>query len=135
MAGYPDEGIDRPRRCVTSHQHRRSKNTKKFSVGGPESGPLLFHSSHVNGTNTSAPSSSRTRQALNAVTGLHKESRNREGKKRNIVAVQDMTQPGISKTRNPKAGLPPSCGELRIAAAIMLNTIGTSNGARIRPVS
>jgi hypothetical protein len=44
-----------------------------------------------------------------------------------------MTQPGISKTRNPKAG-PPSCGELSIAAPIMLNTIGTSNGARIKPV-
>jgi len=105
MAGYPGEGIDRPRRCVTSHQYspavispasgniavsgsavQRTKNTKKFSVGGPESGPLLFHSSHVNGTNTSAPSSSPTRQALNAVTGLHKESRNREVKKRNIVA-------------------------------------------------
>jgi hypothetical protein len=102
--GYPGEDIDRPHRCVTSHQYspavispargniavsgsaaHRTKNTKKFSAGGPESGPLLFHCSHVNGTNTSARSSSPTRQALNAVNGLHKESRNRQGRKRNIV--------------------------------------------------
>ena len=37
------------------------------------------------GTNMSAPSSSPSRQAPNAVTGLHKESRYRHGRKRNIV--------------------------------------------------
>jgi hypothetical protein len=33
-------------------------NSKKLSVGGPESGPLLFQSIHVNGANTAAPSTS-----------------------------------------------------------------------------
>jgi hypothetical protein len=71
--GYSGEGIDRPRRCVTSHQYspavispasgntgvsgsaaHRTKNTKKLSVGGLESGPLLFHCSQVNGRKESA---------------------------------------------------------------------------------
>ena len=103
-SAYPGAGIDRRRRLVTSHQYspavispasgniavigsaaQRTKNAKKLSVGGPESVPLLFQSSHVNGTNISAPSSSPSKQALNAVNGIHKESRKRQGRNRNIV--------------------------------------------------
>src|ERR1700751_86902 len=102
--GYCCAGIDRPRRHVPSHQYspavispasgyivvngsaaQRTKNSKKLSVGGPESGPLLFQSIHVSGTNTAAPSTSPSRQTLKLVIGRNKESRNREGKKKNIV--------------------------------------------------
>jgi hypothetical protein len=43
-------------------------NSKKLSVGGPESGPLLFQSIHVNGTNTAAPSTSPMVQIMLVVS-------------------------------------------------------------------
>ena len=74
ISGYASVGYARPRRHVPSHQYspavikpdsgniavigsaaQRGKKTKKFSVGGPESGPELSHAMKVSGTNTSAP--------------------------------------------------------------------------------
>jgi hypothetical protein len=80
--GYSCAGFDRSRHHVPSHQYspavispasgnitvngseaQRTKTVKKLSVGGPESGPLLFHSINVAGTNTVAPRASPTQQA------------------------------------------------------------------------
>src|SRR6516162_7088881 len=102
--GYFCAGIDRPRRHVPSRQYspavispargnitvngsavQRTKNSKKLSVGGPESGPLLFHSIHVSGRYTAAPSASPNRQTLKVVIGRHKETRDRQGRKRKMV--------------------------------------------------
>ena len=85
--GYSCAGIERPRRDVPSHQYRpavispdsgyiavngsvtqRTMNSKKLSVGGPESGPLLFQPIHVNGTNTAAPSTSPMVQIMLVVS-------------------------------------------------------------------
>jgi hypothetical protein len=71
--------------AVIGSAAQRRKNTQKLSAGGPESGPLLFHSNNVSGTNTTVPRTKPSRQALKPVIGRHKESRNSEGRKRNIV--------------------------------------------------
>jgi len=71
--------------AVNGSATQRRKNTKKLSSGGPESGPLPFHSNNVSGTNAAAPSTKPSRQTLKPVIGRHKESRNSEGRKRNIV--------------------------------------------------
>jgi hypothetical protein len=46
---------------------QRTKNTGKFSVGGPESGPLLFYSIHVTGTNNALPGTRHSRQTFRPV--------------------------------------------------------------------
>src|SRR5262245_23770072 len=73
--------------AVTGSAAQRTKNSRKLSVGGPESGPLLFHATHVSGTNSAAPSTSPKMQTLKPVIGRHKDRRNRQGRKRSIVAA------------------------------------------------
>src|SRR5256885_13903651 len=60
--------------AVIGSAAQRRKNPQKLSVGGPESGPLLFHSNNVSGTNTTAPSSKPSRQTFKPVIGRHKEA-------------------------------------------------------------
>src|ERR1700693_1749638 len=93
---------------------QRKKNTQKLSVGGPESGPLLFHSNNVTGTNTSAPRTRPSRQTFKPVIGRHKESRNSAGRKRNIVVPKDPTQLGTNRIRNPNSTEPFAIKELII---------------------
>jgi hypothetical protein len=75
--------------AVNKSAAQRAKKTRKFSDGGPESGPLLFHSINVTGTNTAAPSISPSVQTLRAVSGRHRERRNNAGRKRNPSCAGD----------------------------------------------
>jgi hypothetical protein len=70
---------------VSGSADPRTKNVRKLSVGGPESGPLAFHSINVTGTNTSVPRINPSRQTLRPVNGRHNERRYNDGKKRKIV--------------------------------------------------
>jgi hypothetical protein len=86
QGNYHCTGTDRPVRRFSSHQYspavisaangnsavigsaaQRRKNTKKFSIGGPESGPLLPRAINVSDTNTTAPSTNPGRQTLKLV--------------------------------------------------------------------
>src|SRR5262249_6228074 len=116
--------------AVNGSAAQRTKNAGKLSTGGPESAPLLLHSIQVSGTNTAAPSTSPGRQTFKPVTGRHKESRNRQGRKTNIVVPYDTMQPKASTSRNSNTGRSPS----RVLTSAALSITGTSNGARITPV-
>jgi hypothetical protein len=53
--------------AVIGSAAQRRKNAKKFSIGGPESGPLLHQAINVSDTNTTAPSTNPSRQTLKLV--------------------------------------------------------------------
>ena len=110
---------------------QRRKNSQALSVGGPESGPLLFHSNNVSGTNTAAPSTKPSRHAFMPVIGRHKESINNEGRNRNIVVPYETTQLGTNRIRNGNSTEPFVCNKLSITAE---NINGTNKGARTRAV-